>query len=200
MLFMRGYFGQGATSSFPGLPDLVFFATSSKKKLHSSISFSLSAGLSQLAIASCVAACAIIAKVLSLINITPFQSEISSGGTFYNIPAQQMTRLGGTLSISSDNFFLSLSARVLAAAIWAKIKPASYLFKRIKFFVIFGAIGTICNSVCFFKSSVSVPFAVVFKSQFVKFLLAFNFYFFGVFVGKMILNQISNNGDRQCYC
>ena len=185
MLFMRGYFGQGPTSSFLGLSDLVFFATSSKKKLHSSISFSLSAGLSQLAIASCVAACAIIAKALSLINITPFQSEISTGGT---------------LSISSCKFFLSLSARVLAAAIRAEVKSAGYLFKRIKFFVIFGTIGTICNSVCFFKSAVSVPFAVVFKSQFIKFLLAFNFYFFGVFVGKMILNQISNNGDRQCYC
>lgn len=109
-------------------------------------------------------------------------------------------RLGGFLSISSCNFFLSLSARVLAAAIWAKIKPASYLFKRIKFFVIFGTIGTVGNAVRVLQSSVSVPFAVVFKSQFIKFLLAFNFYFFGVFVGKIILNQISNNGDRQCYC
>lgn len=89
MLFMRGYNDSVPTLTVPGLSVLVFFATSSKKKLHSSASFSLSAGLSQLAIASCVAACAIIAKALSLINITSFQSEISTGGTFYNIPAQQ---------------------------------------------------------------------------------------------------------------
>lgn len=170
---MRGYCGQGPTLSFLGLSGLVFFATSSKKKHHSSISFSLSAGLSQLAIASCVAACAIIAKVLSLINITPFQSEISTGGTFYNIHTQQMTRRGGFLSLAKK-LFISGAAVILRSAVRTITCSIVYCgnIKRVKFFI-FSTMRTVGSAVCFLQSSVCVPFAAVFNGKRSGYCLAF---------------------------
>lgn len=111
-----------------------------------------------------------------------------------------LTRLGGSFLISLCKFFKSFFAAVLVATIGAKSLAAYPLLKYGKFLVMFGAVRAIGRAVRLLQSAVCVPFTSVFKCQFIKLLFSFNFLFFGAFVGEVIFNQISNNGDRQCYC